>query len=273
MTPAFELKNVTKRFRRADGSWNEALRGITLTIRPGEAVAVIGPSGAGKTTLLRLLNQTIRPDTGEILIGGENPGLQTPRALRDLRARTATIYQQHNLVPNLRVVHNILAGKLSTWSLPRAILSLLFPRNIQEAAEAAGAVGILAKFWERTDRLSGGEQQRVAISRALIQKPRNLLADEPVASVDPSRADLLITLLRQVTGPDHKTLIVNLHDVPLALRNFPRIVGLHDGKLFFDLPPREVTAPLLKRLYEGEESIEGEQPPWIADTIKEGLAG
>ncbi|MEE9255875.1 MAG: ATP-binding cassette domain-containing protein [bacterium] len=273
MEPAFELKNVTKRFRRADGSWNDALQGVSLTVRPGEAVAVIGPSGAGKTTLLRLLNQTLRPDAGEILVAGKNPGLLTSRELRGLRAQTATIYQQHNLVPNLRVVHNILAGKLFTWSLSRAVVSLLFPRNVQQAAEAAGSVGILNKFWERTDRLSGGEQQRVAISRALIQNPRNLLADEPVASVDPSRADLLITLLRQVTDPDHKTLIVNLHDVPLALRNFPRIVGLHDGKLFFDLPPEEISGTLLARLYEGEESIEGEQRPWIADTIKEGQAG
>jgi phosphonate transport system ATP-binding protein len=271
---AFELTDVRKRFRLANGGWNEALRGVTLSIRPGEFIAIIGPSGAGKTTLLRLLNLTLRPDSGEVRVMGVNPADTGGKALRALRARTGTIYQQHNLIPSLRAVHNILAGKLASWSILRALYSLLSPRETTSAAEAARKVGVLGKLWERTDRLSGGEQQRVAIARALIQNPSNLLADEPIASVDPSRADALIQLLRELSEEDRKTMVVNLHDVPVALRHFSRIIGLHAGEVFFDLPPGEITENLLVGLYEGDEEIpEGEARAWIGEAMKESLAG
>ena len=274
MEPAFELIDVHKRFRTSAGGWKEALRGVTLTLRRGESVAVIGPSGAGKTTLLRLLNLTLRPDSGHVRVSGVEPGGLGGKALRDLRAGTGTIYQQHNLIPSLRAVHNILAGRLSSWSIARSLHSLISPREIGRAAEAARKVGILDKLWERTDRLSGGEQQRVAIARALIQNPRHLLADEPIASVDPSRADALITLLRELSEEDRKTIIVNLHDVPIALRHFPRIIGLQEGRVLFDLPPGEITGDLLVRLYEGDEELsEGETRAWIGEAMKESLAG
>ncbi len=274
MDTAFELVDVHKRFRLANGDWNEAIRGVSLTVRQGESIAVIGPSGAGKTTLLRLLNLTLRPDSGEVRINGTDPSRVKGRSLRRLRARTGTVYQQHNLIPSLRTVHNILAGRLSSWSILRSLHSLISPREIGSAAEAARKVGVLDKLWERTDRLSGGEQQRVAIARALIQNPRHLLADEPVASVDPSRADALITLLRELNESEGKTIVVNLHDVPIALRHFPRILGLHAGRVFFDLPPGEIKADLLMRLYEGDEDMtEGETRAWIDETMKGSLAG
>jgi phosphonate transport system ATP-binding protein len=266
---AFELVDVHKRFRLATGEWNEAVRGVSLTVRQGESIAVIGPSGAGKTTLLRLLNLTLRPDKGEVRVSGVNPSENGGQTLRRLRAHTGTVYQQHNLIPSLRTVHNILAGRLSSWSILRSLLSLVSPREVGNAAEAARKVGVLDKLWERTDRLSGGEQQRVAIARALIQNPRHLLADEPIASVDPSRADALITLLRELNESEGKTIVVNLHDVPIALRHFPRIVGLHAGRVSFDLPPGEITANLLMRLYEGDADMsEGETRAWIKETMK-----
>ncbi|MEE9275752.1 MAG: ATP-binding cassette domain-containing protein [bacterium] len=263
MEPAFALQKATKRYRRADGSWNAALEEVDLEFRPGESVAVIGPSGAGKTTLFRLLSLTLRPDEGRVLVDGADPAELGGRALRRLRSRTATIHQQHNLIPSLRAVHNILAGRLAVWSFPRALLSLALPREVRRAAEAAEKVGLLDKLWERTDRLSGGEQQRVAAARAIVQNARHILADEPVASVDPSRADALITLLRRMSEEDGKTLIVNLHDVPLALRHFPRIVGLHANGVLFDLPPKAIEEGLLAYLYEEEEASAMEARGWI----------
>jgi phosphonate transport system ATP-binding protein len=274
MESAFELTDVHKRFRLATGGWKDALQGVTLSIRPGEFIAIIGPSGAGKTTLLRLLNLTLRPDSGDVRVSGLNPAKIGGKALRALRSSTGTIYQQHNLIPSLRVVHNILAGRLSSWSIMKALYSLISPRETTSAAEAARKVGILDKLWERTDRLSGGEQQRVAIARALIQNPSHLLADEPIASVDPSRADALIQLLRELTAEDQKTVVVNLHDVPVALRHFPRIIGLHAGEVFFDLPPEEITENALVGLYEGDEEIpEGDARDWIGEATKESLSG
>lgn len=274
MESAFDLVDVHKRFRMAGGGWKRALRGVTLSIRAGESVAVIGPSGAGKTTLLRMMNLTLRPDSGEIRVNGIDPGDIGGKALRRLRAMTGTIYQQHNLIPTLRTIHNILAGRLSSWSILRSLYSLIAPRETGRAAEVAHQVGVLDKLWERTDRLSGGEQQRVAIARALIQNPRHLLADEPIASVDPSRADALISLLRKLSDENQKTIVVNLHDVPVALRHFPRIVGLSAGRVLFDLPPGEVTGDLLIQLYEGDQEMTaGEAHAWIGEAMKESLAG
>jgi len=270
---AFELNGVSKRFRRAGGGWTEALQGVDLEIRPGEAVAIIGPSGAGKTTLMRLLNLSLRPDEGALRVDGTDPTSLSQSGLRKLRARTATVYQQHHLIPALRVVHNILAGRLSVWSLAGAVLSLFSPRETALAAWAAGEVGILEKLWERTDRLSGGQQQRVAIARALVQNPRHLLADEPVASVDPSLADAIVGLLRRVCAGDGKTLVVNLHDVPLALRHFGRIVGVRDGRVRFDLPVEEVDSGLLVSLYEGDEELTSDVRQWFQEIFQTGQPG
>ncbi|MBI2178985.1 MAG: phosphonate ABC transporter ATP-binding protein [Candidatus Tectomicrobia bacterium] len=262
------MRGVSKRFRRADGSWNEALQDVDLEVRPGEAVTIVGPSGAGKTTLMRLLNLSLRPDAGTLLVDGVDPSSLSLGELRKLRARTATVYQQHHLVPSLRVVHNILAGRLSAWPLLRAMVSLLSPREADRAAQAASAVGLLDKLWERTDHLSGGQQQRVAIARALVQNPRHLLADEPVASVDPSLADSLVGLLRRLSGEEGKTLIVNLHDVPLALRHFERIVGLRAGRVFFDLPSGEVDSGLLVSLYEGDKELATDVREWLQEIFQ-----
>ncbi len=268
MTPAFSLENVTKRFRRADGSWNRAIQEVTFSVRAGESVAVIGPSGAGKTTLFRLLNLTLRPDEGRVLVEGTDPDTLGGRELRGLRARTATIFQEHHLVPSLRVVHNVLAGRLSSWSFFRALYSMAFPQERERVAEALERVGLLEKFWERADRLSVGQQQRVGLARGLIQGSRHIIADEPVASLDPSLSDALIALLRKINEDEGITLLVNLHDVSLALRHFPRVIGLHDGRILFDSPPEEVDEDSLFRLYEGDEEVMGDPADWLKDSLK-----
>ncbi|MBM3219558.1 MAG: ATP-binding cassette domain-containing protein [Candidatus Rokubacteria bacterium] len=242
----YALSDVRKVF----GNDAPALDGVSLTVGRGEHVAFIGPSGAGKTTLFRLLNLTLRPTAGVLLIDGVDVAALDGAGLRRARRRIGTIYQQHNLVGRLRVVHNVLAGNLGRWSLSTAVASLMRPRAA-DAARALEQVGIPEKLWARTDELSGGQQQRVAIARVLLQDPDVILADEPVSSVDPSLALTIVTLLRDLSHQSRKTLLVNLHSVELALGYFPRIVGVREGRIAFDLAPDEVTPELLGALYAG----------------------
>jgi len=244
----FELDNVRKVFD--DGT--VAVDGISLAIGRGEHVTFIGPSGAGKTTLFRLLNLTLRPTSGILRLDGLEVGSLSDADLRAARRRIGTIYQQHNLVGRLRVVHNVLAGNLGRWSTLTAVASLVRPRGVEGAHRALAQVGIPEKLYARTDGLSGGQQQRVAIARVLVQDPDLILADEPVSSVDPSLATSIVTLLRDLSAESRKTLVMNLHSVNLALQYFPRIVGIREGRVLFDLAPDKVTADLLSTLYAGD---------------------
>jgi len=246
-TAVYELENVRKVFD--DGS--AAVDGISLVVGAGEHVALIGPSGAGKTTLFRILNLTLRPSGGRLRLDGVDVAELGESALRRSRTRIGTIYQQGNLVGRLRVVHNVLAGNLGRWSTPKALASLVRPAGIADAHRALGQVGIPEKLYARTDELSGGQQQRVAIARLLVQNPDIILADEPVSSVDPSLAVAIVSLLRDLSAGARKTLLMNLHSVDLALASFPRVVGIRDGRVHFDLAPDKVTPDLLEALYAG----------------------
>ncbi len=248
----YELSEIRKVF--PDGT--VAVDRISLTVGPGEQAAVIGPSGAGKTTLFRMLNLTLRPTSGSLSIAGVDVSGLSDEELRGQRRRIGTIYQQHNLVGRLRVVHNVLAGNLGRWSTARAVASLFRPRGPEAAHQALAQVGIPEKLYARTDELSGGQQQRVAVARVLVQNPDIILADEPVSSVDPSLAVTIVTLLRDLAHESRKTLLMNLHSVDLALAYFPRIIGIRDGRLSFDLSPDKVTEGLLHGLYAGHRDEE-----------------
>jgi phosphonate transport system ATP-binding protein len=243
----YRAENLTKSF---NGSFM-AVDGVNLKIEPGERVAFIGPSGAGKTTLFRLLNLTIPPTSGKLFFDGQDVSSLHGAQLRQARLRIGTIYQQHNLVLRLKVIHNVLAGRLGAWSVWKAMASLVRPAGVESAYEALKRVGIPEKLFDRTDELSGGQQQRVAIARVLVQDPQVILADEPVSSVDPTLASSLVKLLVTISEQDGKTLLMNLHSVDLALAFFPRIVGFREGKVLFDLKPAEVTKEPLEELYRG----------------------
>jgi phosphonate transport system ATP-binding protein len=245
--PQYRLENVRKLFGRRQ----IALDDISLNIERGERVALIGPSGAGKTTLFRLLNCTLRQTQGKIWINGEDAETLHGKYLRRARSKIGTVYQQHNLVPRLKVVHNVLSGKLARWSTVGSLLSLFRPAGAELAHEALKKVGIAEKLLERTDELSGGQQQRVAIARVLVQDPEIILGDEPVSSVDPTLANAIVKLLLDISEETKKTLVVSLHSVDLALAYFPRVIGMQHGKVFFDLSPDRISESMLEQLYAG----------------------
>jgi len=242
--PVFELKHVSQQF-----SQFSALTDISLQIYPGERVALVGSSGAGKSTLLQLLNGTLRSTQGEVWAMGRNLSQLSSKRLRQIQQQIGTIYQQLHLVDNLRVIHNVNAGQLGRWSFLKALTSLIVPLETETAIKALSQVGIAEKVYERTDRLSGGQQQRVAIARVLVQNPIVILADEPIASLDPELSREVMDLLRNLAQQTHRTLIVSLHDVDFARSHCDRIIGLRQGKILFDAAPHQVSPDLIADLY------------------------
>ena len=237
---------------RYDG--RAALDGVDLMVRAGERVALVGPSGAGKSTLLGLCSGAVRPDSGDVEVLGHPLRRLGAGQLADVRRRVGTIHQQLHLVGALRVVHNVNAGHLGRWSLWRALASLIRPQEVEVARAALGRVGIADKLLVRTDHLSGGEQQRVALARVLVQAPDLVLADEPVSSLDPARADEVVRLLCESVATEERALVVSLHDFDLAVRRCERVVGLREGRVVFDLPAGEVGQRLRDELYSLEPS-------------------
>ncbi len=224
-----------------------ALEPLSLTIGRGERVAVLGPSGSGKTTVLHLIGGVIRPDEGSIAIDGTDLARTSPGA--ELAGMVGVMHQQLDLVPHLAVVSNVLAGRLGSWSLWRSLVSLVAPRERELAESALERVGIADKLHERTSRLSGGEQQRVALARLLVQQPRVIVADEPVAALDPARAADLMGLLASIVAESGKTLVASVHSIELGRRYFTRAIGLRGGALKFDLPISDLTDEVLDGLY------------------------
>jgi phosphonate transport system ATP-binding protein len=228
----------------------EALAPLSLTIGAGEAVAILGPSGSGKTTLLLLMSGQLEPSSGAVSLAGReiahlNPG-------KELAQLVGMIHQQFDLVPNISALHNVLAGRLGEWSLFKSLVSLVWPQDRPMGLEALARVGVADRSDLRAGRLSGGEQQRVAIARLLLQDPAVVLADEPVASLDQARAAEVIRLLVGIARESGKTLISSMHSVELAQAHFDRLIGLRNGIVQFDSPSNLVTNETLHALYDIE---------------------
>jgi phosphonate transport system ATP-binding protein len=238
-----------------------ALSNVSLQVGQGEQIALLGPSGAGKSTLFRLLNATIRPTGGTLLFEGKDLASMNGAQIRSVRRRIGTIYQQHNLVPSLTVVQNTLCGALGRWSLSHTVRGMFRPHrnDLEKALNALESVGLADKRDAHAGEISGGQQQRVAIARALMQDPDIILADEPVASLDPRLADEIMDLLMGIASKSKRTLIVSLHKVEVALQRLPRVVALRDGAVEFDGASADVSESLLKQLYKSAaRSVERE---------------
>lgn len=247
--PAFRLSGVG----HTHASGQAALSGIDIQAAQGERIAIIGPSGAGKTTLLRLLATGLKPDSGQLSLLGEQPWGEGSYRLRKLRARIGLVHQVPPLPPRQRVVTAVLAGRLGHWSLPRSLLSLIYPLDRSGAAEALARLDLADKLYVRCDQLSGGQLQRVGIARMLYQQPELILADEPVSAMDPVLSDHTLGLLNQEAQRRNATLVASLHAVDLALAHFPRIIGLRAGQILFDKPAEALRPEELTALYANEQ--------------------
>ena len=236
------IKDIGKRY--ADGF--EALKGINAEIAAGSFTVILGPSGAGKSTLLRTINGLETPTSGTIQIGEQ---IVTLNNLREVRSRVGMVFQHFNLVDRLSVMTNVLTGRLSHRSWLGSLLYLFRRTDLDLAHDALIRVGLTEKAWSRADILSGGQQQRVGIARALAQQPRVILADEPVASLDPVASEEIMGLLREICTRDGITVIVNLHHVGLAMRFADRIIGLNDGRVVYDGIASGLDRATLSRIY------------------------
>ena len=244
---AFRIEHASKSF-----GGRAALEELTLSIREGERVAVIGPSGAGKTTLLRMLAGVFAPDSGSVRAFGRDISRLSGRELAHLRREIGLLYQSDNLIPSLRVVHNVLMGRLGSWSTLRALRSLVWPREVDSARAALREVELEDRLWDLPGALSGGEQQRVAIARLILQGPRALLADEPASSLDQRLGREVVLKLAALARARGATLVVSLHTLDLLGEHIDRILALRGGRLFWSGEPRELSRALLRELYGAE---------------------
>ncbi|NNF08395.1 MAG: ATP-binding cassette domain-containing protein [Candidatus Eisenbacteria bacterium] len=243
----FELEHASVRYPRI-----LALDNVSLSIASGERVALVGPSGAGKTTLLGLLHGGVRPSAGTVRVDDRVLGEMSMKDLRATRLAMGFVPQSFGLVPESRVLQNVAAGRVGTRNWFGTLRDFLAPSRdtVREIHETLERVGISEKLYERVDTLSGGQQQRVAVARALFQKPRSLLADEPISSVDPSRARATVGLLSDLAQERELTLLVSLHQYELARELFPRLIGLREGRVHFDSPSSKVSESMFRDLYE-----------------------
>jgi len=250
-----QIKQLTKTFKNSKG-----LDNITASIDSGEMVALIGSSGSGKSTLMRHISGLVCGDQDslgqvEVLNHIMQRDGRLSRNARKVRTEVGVIFQQFNLVERLSVMTNVLMGALGRVPTWRAVTNLFPPSERRLAMESLARVGMADKAWQRASTLSGGQQQRVAIARALTQKARVLLADEPIASLDPESSRIVMDILAQIHREDRITVVVSLHQVEYAIRYCPRTIALRQGRVVYDGPSSALTPSFLKEIY-GSESEE-----------------
>ncbi|MGB3413960.1 MAG: phosphonate ABC transporter ATP-binding protein [Microbacteriaceae bacterium] len=249
------FKNVNKIYPNGV----QGLKDINLEIAEGEFVSIIGLSGAGKSTLLRSINRLNEISSGEIIIQNDNISTAKGQSLRQIRRKIGMIFQGFNLVGTSSVQKNVIVGRLAYYSVWRSLLGLFSKEDYELVNNALIRVNLLEKLHTRADQLSGGQQQRVAIARALVQQPTILLADEPVASLDPITTDRIMKDLKKISSELNLTVVTSLHSVELARNYSTRIIGMSNGVVVFDGTPEEATDAKLGEIY-GEEYLRLSNP-------------
>ncbi|WP_100373594.1 phosphonate ABC transporter ATP-binding protein [Bacillus sp. FJAT-45037] len=228
---------------------NKGLKNINLKINEGEFVVIVGLSGAGKSTLIRSMNRLVTPTEGELLIDDENILSFNQKNLRELRTKVGMIFQNYNLVKRSTVMKNVISGRLGHTGTLKSLLGMYSKEDLELAHRSLERVNIAEKMHQRSDQLSGGQQQRVAIARVLTQQPKIILADEPVASLDPPTSHQVMTYLRKVNQEDNITTIVNLHFIDMAMEYADRIIGMRAGEVVFDGPVSDVSEQTFEEIY------------------------
>lgn len=244
--PILEVKGVSKTY----GSQTKALDNISFTVEEGEFLSVIGPSGAGKSTLLRCINRLVDASEGVIYIDGQDVTRADKKKLRKIRSRTGMIFQHYNLVERLSVIENVLHGRLGQKTAVTGMLGFYSEEEKREALAIIEKLGLLEQAYKRCDELSGGQKQRVGIARAIMQKPRLILCDEPIASLDPSSSKIIMDQLKDINKTMNITCIVNLHQVDVALTYSERILGITAGKLAYDGPSKDLGQNDIHKIYQ-----------------------
>lgn len=268
--PLLSIRNLTKIY----GQGTKALNQVSVDFYPGEFIVVIGPSGAGKSTFIRCINRLVTPTSGELIFDGVPLHTLNARALRKERAKIGMIFQHYNLVGRTNVIKNVLHGQLANTPIYKSLFGLYQEKDKQEAVALLKKVGLEEQMYKRADALSGGQMQRVGICRAILQRPKLLLADEPIASLDPLSAEIVMQQLRDISDERKLTCVVNLHQVDFARKFATRIVGIKNGHIVFDGPPAKLTEEIVSDIYRGKEDQMTLKPSAAAITspVEEALA-
>lgn len=236
----------------------KVLNDVSFEVEAGEFVSIIGPSGAGKSTLLRCMNRMVEIDEGKVIFNGNDVGSLNKKELRKMRTNIGMIFQHYNLVPRLSVIENVLHGRFGYKTTIQGILGKFTDDEKEQAFYLLKKLGIEEHAYKRCDQLSGGQQQRVGIARALIQEPKIVLCDEPIASLDPNASQVIMDYLKSITMELNITCIVNLHQVEIARSYSDRIIGLSKGSVVFDGPSFRLSTDSTDLIY-GTKTVEKRQ--------------
>lgn len=245
MPVIMSVENLNKEYSKG----KSVLKDVNFEIKQGELLSIIGPSGAGKSTLLRSINRMIEPTSGKITFDKQNITNVKGRDLRNMRTNIGMIFQHYNLVDRLSVFENVMHGTLGYKNSLQGIFSLYTESEKEEAIDIITELGIEDHIYKRCDELSGGQKQRVGIARALVQKPKIILCDEPIASLDPSSSRVIMEHLRKICSEKGITVIVNLHQVDVAKNYSDRIIGLNSGEIVFNGHPTEINKEVIQAVY------------------------
>jgi phosphonate transport system ATP-binding protein len=248
MTPLLMIKNLRKQY----DAESVALSDVSFSVNEGEFVSIIGSSGAGKSTLLRCINRMVDATDGEIIFDGADVNAKNKKHLRQMRTKIGMIFQHYNLVNRLTVLENVLHGRLGYKSTIAGSLGFYSSTEKQQAFKIIEILGLEKHVYKRCDQLSGGQKQRVGIARALIQDPKMLLCDEPIASLDPNASKIIMDHLKNISTTMGITCIVNLHQVAVALKYSDRVIGIKNGKKVYDGSPKSISNHQVHDIYESE---------------------
>lgn len=248
--PILEFKNVSKMYDNV----TKALEDINFTVEEGEFVSIIGPSGAGKSTLLRCINRLIDISCGVVMFDGQDITHVKGKELRDVRTKTGMIFQHYNLVDRLSVIENVLHGTLGKKSTLSGMVGHYTEEEKNTAFEILKELGLEQQVYKRCDELSGGQKQRVGIARAIMQQPKLILCDEPIASLDPKASKVIMDQLAEINKNKKITCIVNLHQVDVAMKYSQRIIGVAGGKIVYDGSPEKLDQETIHRIYQSSAS-------------------